>query len=84
VWVTEFGWESSTPGGRNDVTPVTEAQQSQYVVDAFKLFKASGKVEKAYSFLYHLNDPWNYNWIRPDNSEKPVCGAVKSLIQNGN
>jgi hypothetical protein len=83
VWITEFGWESITPGGRNDVTPVTEALQAQYITDALRIFHDSGKVARAFSFLYKRDDPWNYNWLRPDNSQKPVCNAVKTLIETG-
>jgi hypothetical protein len=83
VWVTEFGWESNTSGGTNSVTPVTEAVQAQYTVDAIRLFRASGHVAKAFAFLFKANDPWNYNWLRPDDSQKPVCQSVKTLIANG-
>jgi len=82
VWVTEFGWESSTAGGTSAVTPVSEAQQASYHIDALRLFRSSGKVAKAYSFFVKRNDPWNYNWLRPDNSQKPVCSSVKTLIQS--
>lgn len=80
VWVTEFGWESNTANGTNAVTPVTEAQQAEYTTDALRSFRSSGKVAKAFAFLFHRNDPWNYNWLRPDNSQKPVCDSVKTLI----
>jgi hypothetical protein len=83
VWVTEFGWESDTAGGTNTVTPVTESLQATYTTDALKLFRASGHVAKAFAFLFKSNDPWNYNWLRPDNSQKPVCQSVKTLIANG-
>jgi hypothetical protein len=44
------------------------------------MFKKSGMVEAAYSFLIHTNDKWNYNWLRPDNSEKPVFNSVKNYL----
>jgi hypothetical protein len=79
VWVTEFGWESDTQGG-NAAAPVSEALQAEYTVDAFKAFHDSGKVAKAFAFMFNRDDPWNYNWLRPDNSQKPVTGAVQTLI----
>ncbi len=83
VWVTEFGWESNTAGGNSHHATVSEALHASYHVDALRLFRSSGKVAKAYSFFVKRNDPWNYNWLRPDNSQKPVCAAVKNLIQSG-
>jgi hypothetical protein len=80
VWITEFGWESSTSGGTDQVTPVSEALQAQNTIDALGIFRKSGHVAKAFAFLFHRNDPWNYNWLRPDNSQKPICQSVKSLI----
>lgn len=79
VWVTEFGWESDTAGGHS-ASPVSEALQAQYTADAFKAFHDSGKVAKAFAFMFNHDDPWNYNWLRPDNSQKPVTAAVQSLI----
>jgi hypothetical protein len=84
VWVTEFGWESNTAGGTNAVTPVSEAMQASHTTDALRLFRSSGKVAKAFAFFLKRNDPWNYNWLRPDNTQKPVCNAVKTLITSGN
>jgi hypothetical protein len=49
-------------------------------VDAFRAFYDSGKVAKAFAFMFNHDDPWNYNWLRPDNGQKPVTGAVQSLI----
>lgn len=83
VWVTEFGWESDTAGGTNAVTPVTEALQASYTTDALRIFRTSGHVAKAFAFMFNRNDPWNYNWLRPDNSQKPVCSSVKALIASG-
>lgn len=84
VWVTEFGWESSTPGGTTSTTTVSEQMQADYTRQALQLFRSSGKVARAYAFLFHENDPWNFNWLRPDNSQKPVCATVKQMIATGN
>jgi len=84
VYLTEFGWISQTAGGTGDSSQsVSEANQAQYHVDAYKIAKASGKVAKAYSYMLSPNQSWSYNWLRPDNSEKPVVGAVKTLIASG-
>ncbi|HEX5660687.1 MAG TPA: LamG-like jellyroll fold domain-containing protein, partial [Polyangiales bacterium] len=79
VWVTEFGWESNSGGQSNDAM-VSEQQQAQFTVDALEMFRKSGMVAAAYSFMLNSNDKWNYNWLRPDNSEKPVVGMVKSYL----
>jgi hypothetical protein len=71
VWVTEYGWESDVVGEQN---------QANYTTQALSIFKNSGMVAAAYSFLYKTGDPWSYNWLRPDNSAKPVVSAVKTLI----
>ncbi len=41
------------------------------------------KQVKRGTFMFNRNDPWNYNWLRPDNSQKPVCSSVKALIASG-
>jgi Big-like domain-containing protein len=71
VWVTEYGWESDVVG---------EQKQANYTTQALSIFKNSGMVAAAYSFLYKTGDQWSYNWLRPDNSAKPVVSAVKTLI----
>lgn len=71
VWVTEMGWESDKVG---------EQKQADYHVQALGILRNSGMVEKAYSFFLKTNDGWSYNWLRGDNSQKPVCAAVKGLI----
>jgi hypothetical protein len=30
--------------------------------------------------MYKRNDGWSYNWLRPDNSEKPIATAVRDYI----
>ena len=81
VWITEFGWESNNPApGYAKYGAVTEQQQAEYTVEALKIFQSSGKVAAAYSFLYKSHDDWNYNWLRPDESEKPVAKAVHDYL----
>lgn len=84
VWITEFGWESQTAGGNTSFGDVTEQQQADYVNEALQIFRSSGKVAKAYGFMLRSDDPWNYNWLRPNNSQKPVCGTIKQLLTSGN
>ena len=83
VWLTEFGWVSNTPGSSpigSEGPAVSEQVQAQYTVEMYKDALASGMVAKAYSYMLSPNQPWSYNWLRPDNSEKPVLPAVRTLI----
>jgi len=83
VWVTEYGWQSITPDsvtGSPMSDLVSEQLQADYVKEALQIFHDSGQVARAYAFLYRSNDKWNYNWVRPDGTEKPVCDTVKQLI----
>jgi hypothetical protein len=83
VWLTEFGWVSNTPGSSpigSEGPAVSEQLQAQYTVAMYKNALASGMVAKAYSYMLSPNQPWSYNWLRPDNSEKPVLPAVRALI----
>jgi hypothetical protein len=78
VWVTEYGWVSNTSGGWGDFQ-VTEQQQSDYVTSAIKIAQASKHVERMYRFYMQQSNTWNYNDLRPDNSQKPIMAAVKNL-----
>lgn len=81
VWVTEFGWESDTSAaGYSFFGAVTEQQQATYTVEALNTFRRSGQVAAAYSFILTRDEPWNYNWLYPDNRPKPVVGAVKTYL----
>ena len=83
VWVTEYGWQSITPDsvtGSPMEDLVSEQLQADYVKQALQIFHDSGEVAHAFAFLYSSNDEWNYNWVRPDGTQKPVCETVKSLI----
>ena len=73
VWVTEFGWESDVVG---------EQKQSDYTTQALSILKSSGMVASAYAFMFKTSDSWSFNWLRPDNSAKPVAAAVRSLVSS--
>lgn len=83
VWLTEFGWVSNTPGSSpigSEGPAVSEQTQADYTVLMYKNALASGMVAEAYAYMLSPNQPWSYNWLRPDNSEKPVLPAVRALI----
>ena len=44
------------------------------------MFRKSGMVAAAYSYTFQSNLSWNYNWLRPDNSDKPIVSAVKNYL----
>lgn len=81
VWVTEYGWESTTAGGWGTY-PVTEQQQADYTVSALKLMQADGIVERSHAYFLQAtpSNTWSYNLLRPDNTEKPVVGALRNLL----
>ena len=82
VWITEYGWESNTPSpGYAMYGAVSEQQQSDYTIQALDIFRKSGMVAAAYSYMVRSNEPWNYNWLRPDNSDKPIVGAIKAYLK---
>jgi hypothetical protein len=81
VWPTEFGWETSTTGGtaeRADL--VTEDEQAAYIVAGFRRLLASGVCARGYGFAFKTDEPDDYDWLRPDNTMKPVCAAVKGML----
>lgn len=71
VWVTEYGWQSDTVG---------EQTQADYTTQSMQIFASSGMVAAAYCFEYKSNESWSFNWLRPDNSAKPVVSAVQRLL----
>jgi hypothetical protein len=84
VWVTEFGWESDTPSpGVALYGAVSEQKQAEYMVEALRIFRASGKVAAAFSYLFQTGANTNYNWIAPNNREKPVVAAVRAYLSSG-
>jgi hypothetical protein len=81
VWVTEFGWESDNPSpGHSEFGAVSEREQADHMVEAFESFRKSGQVAAAFAYVFKTNEAWNYNWLRPDNSEKPVIGTVRHYL----
>lgn len=79
VWVTEWGWQAGAGSALIPYTPVSEQQQADYTVRGINMARASGKVEAMHNFYFQTSNSWNYNWLRTDNSPKPVCAAVKPL-----
>jgi hypothetical protein len=80
VWITEFGWESNTPGGVARYGAVSESAQSDWTVQSLQIFRASGMVAAAYIYMFTDNDKWSYNMLRPDKTDKPVVSKVRSYI----
>lgn len=79
-WPTELGWETSTAGGRPERTDlVTEQQQADYIIAAFKKLATAG-VGIGFAFALKSDELDDYNWLRPDNTPKPVVAAVKALL----
>ena len=95
IWVTEFGWPSIEGLGGSDKTPVntsgweyvrevSEAQQADYVVRAFRL--GEERLWVGPMFLWNLNlatiwgagDPVSaYSLLRPDGSYRPAYVALR-------
>jgi hypothetical protein len=90
VWATEFGWPSTEGMGPMDATgweyarEVSEAQQADYVVRAFRMGDERPWVGPM--FLWNLNlatiwGPGNpvsaYSLLRPDDSYRPAYIALR-------
>ena len=73
VWVTEYGWESAAVG---------EQSQADNVKQALSIFKSSGMVAATYAFYYKTSDSPSFNWLRPDNSPKPIVSTVKAMFSS--
>lgn len=81
VWITEFGWESNTATpGYTTFGAVSESEQASYTVKALEQFRSSGMVAGAFAFMLKTNDNWNYNLLRPDNSDKPVVESLRQYL----
>lgn len=81
VWITEFGWESNTGApGYSHFGAVSEAEQANYTIQALELFRSSNMVAGAFAFMMKENDNWNYNLLRPDNSDKPVVASLRQYL----
>lgn len=85
LWITEFGWQTgyrSTSGWA-----VTEAQQAEYLVEAFKLLEGLDYVKAA--VIYNLrnkgSDPAdheaNFGLVRRNYLVKPAFKAVRSYLR---
>jgi hypothetical protein len=57
VWVTEYGWEVDGPSIVVETTPVSEALQAQYHIEALEQLRLSGIVEAAFPFKYDTFGP---------------------------
>jgi len=90
IWVTEFGWPSTEGIGQMDTTgweyalEVSEAQQAEYVVRAFRMGDERPWVGPM--FLWNLNlatiwgpaDPFSaYSLLRPNGSYRPAYIALR-------
>ena len=78
LWPTEFGW-GSTPSphpGYEYEGRISEAQQAQWITDAFRIMANSGYVGAA--FLWNLN--YNYGEMAAFSvAGRPAYQALKSL-----
>jgi hypothetical protein len=82
IWVTEFGW--STSSGRP--FDVSEETQARYVHDALVRTVRQWRSFVARSFVFTWGNPQaadGYNLIRPDGSARPAWLTLKSLIATG-
>lgn len=59
---------------------MSESLQATYTIEALEIFRTSGMVATAFSYMYDSNQLWNYNWLRPDNSAKPIVEAVRQYM----
>src|SRR5213076_1367105 len=82
LWATEFGWSAHANAGTeaNYQLGVTDAQQAQYLADAFALLKNLG-VQGAYWYDDHRlpsGDPQeaNFGLVRADGSTTPAYAAL--------
>lgn len=81
VWITEFGWESNTPApGYTAFSAVSENEQASYTITALEQFRSSNMVAGAFAFMLKTNDNWNFNLLRPDNSDKPVIQTLRQYL----
>lgn len=96
LWVTEFGWPSTEEMGPMDTTgweyarQVSEAQQADYIVRAFRVGDERSWVGPM--FLWNLNlatiwgpgDPVSaYSLLRPDSSYRPAYVTLRLAEPSG-
>ena len=90
LWVTEFGWPSVDGLGAVDTTgwayarQVSEAQQADYVTQAFKMGRAVDWTGPMILWNLNIATIWGgdrpesaYSVLRPDGSYRPVYIAVR-------
>lgn len=76
LWATEWSC------GYGSVRDFTDTQQAAYTVEGMKTMRDSGMVEAAFNYMFKTGDTGGdqpFNWLRADNTPKPVCAAVKAL-----
>jgi beta-xylosidase len=86
IWATEFGWSTYT-GPYEAQTPISPAQQADYLVRRLTLMRTLG-FERI--FIFALTDldarvtprDQHYGMMRLDGSQKPSYPAVKAWILN--
>lgn len=82
IWVTEFGWTTGSSSGWR----VSEADQAQYVRDAFPVLGNLPYVKGA--VVYNLRDKGtdpsshedNFGLVRRDFSQKPAYAALREAL----
>jgi hypothetical protein len=92
IWVTEFGWActenmgAGPAGGYEYAAQNTEAEQAQYLVDAFNMAKRWGWVGPM--FVWNLNfapiagpadEKSAFCLVRPDWSPRPAYEALRNM-----
>ncbi len=92
VWVTEFGWASTEntgagpAGGYEYAAQNSEAEQAQYLVDAFNLARSWGWVGPM--FVWNLNfapvagpqdEKAAFSLVRADWSPRPAYEALRAM-----
>jgi len=90
IWVTEFGWPSVEGMGSMDTTGweyarhVSEAQQADYVVRAFRMGDERAWVGPMFLWNLNLAAIWGsdnpvsaYSLLRPDGSYRPAYVALR-------
>jgi hypothetical protein len=90
VWVTEFGWPSTEGIGEMDTTGweyarhMDEAQQADYIVQAFRMGDERSWVGPMFLWNLNLAAIWGsaepvsaYSLLRPDGSYRPAYIALR-------
>jgi hypothetical protein len=88
IWLTEFGYDSSTVGvpGYEYSTFITEAQQGQFLVQAFQIARQTPYIGGV--MIWNLNyqvavpqtdEKWGFGVIRSDWSARPAFTALASM-----